>query len=167
VKIAVLVVSSKIASGGEPDTGRAVLEQAIKDLPARMSVYLCVPDDRAAIRTSLEQLCDEHSPDVVLTIGGTGVRPTDWTPEATRDVIDKEIPGIGEAMRQESFKKVRTAMLSRATAGIRGTVLVVNLPGSPRGARENLAVLAPILDHTIEKIGGKAPCPAIVSPKNP
>jgi molybdopterin adenylyltransferase len=156
VNVAVLVVSSKISSGREADAGRAGLEQAVKELPGRIVAYVCVPDDRAAIQSGLEQLCDEQGPDVVLTVGGTGVRPTDWTPEATREVIEKEIPGIGEAMRQESFKKMRTAMLSRGTAGIRGKALIVNLPGSPRGVKDNLAVLAPILDHTIEKISGRA-----------
>jgi molybdopterin adenylyltransferase len=153
--VAVLVVSSKIVSGREPDAGRAGLEQAVKELPGRIVGYVCVPDDRAAIRSGLEQLCDAQTPDVVLTVGGTGVRSTDWTPEATREVIEKEIPGIGEAMRQESLKKMRTAMLSRGTAGIRGKTLIVNLPGSPRGVKDNLAVLAPILDHTIEKISGR------------
>ena len=87
-------------------------------------------------------------------MGGTGVRPTDWAPEATRDVIDKEIPGIGEAMRIESLKKVRTAMLSRGTAGLMGRTLIVNVPGSPKGARENLSVLMPILEHTVDKVAG-------------
>jgi molybdenum cofactor synthesis domain-containing protein len=91
---------------------------------------------------------------LVLTVGGTGVRPTDWTPEATQDVLERAVPGIGEALRQESLKKVRTAMLSRGTAGIRGKTLIVNLPGSPKAARENFAVLLPILDHTIEKLRG-------------
>ena len=126
----------------------------VTGLPGKTVAYACVPDNRAAIREGLEKMC-EADPDVVLTIGGTGVRPTDWTPEATRDVIEKELPGIGEAMRQESLKKVRTAMLSRGTAGIRGKALIVNLPGSAGGAKENLAVILPILDHTIEKITGR------------
>ena len=155
VDVAVLVVSSKIASGREVDAGRPVLEQAVKELPGRIVAYVCVPDDRGAIRSGLEQLCDEGGPHLVLTVGGTGVRPTDWTPEATKEVIEREIPGIGEAMRQESLKRMRTAMLSRGTAGIRGKALIVNLPGSPRGVKDNLAVLAPILDHTIEKISGR------------
>ena len=111
-------------------------------------------DARDAIRNGLKRLCEEQAPDLILTVGGTGVRPTDWVPEATREVIEREIPGIGEAMRQESLKKMRTAMLSRGTAGIKGKALIVNLPGSPRGVKDNLAVLAPILDHTIEKISG-------------
>lgn len=153
LKVALLVISSKVVSGQETDTGREELERMVRELPGTVAAYACVPDDRTAIREQLLKLCDNGEPDVVLTIGGTGVRPSDWAPEATRDVIEKEIPGIGEAMRMESLKKVRTAMLSRGTAGIRGSTLIVNLPGSPRGAKENLAVILPILDHTVEKIG--------------
>lgn len=152
VTVALLVVSTKIASGAEADAVRSPLERMIGEVPGIVAAYRCVDDDRRRIAEELVRLCDECRPHVVLTVGGTGVRPTDWVPEATRDVIDKEIPGIGEAMRQESLKKVRTAMLSRGTAGIRGTTLIVNLPGSAKGARENLSVLAPILEHTVDKI---------------
>lgn len=153
MRVAILMISSKIVSGAEPDTGRAELERLVRELPGEVVAYEAVPDDRKAIRDRLVGLCEALHPDVVLTAGGTGVRPTDWAPEATQDVIEKEIPGIGEAMRQESLKKVRTAMLSRGTAGIRGTTLIVNLPGSPKGAKENLAVILPVLAHTVEKIG--------------
>ncbi len=152
VRVAILVVSSKIRSGTEPDQVRKELEPMLESLPAAIIAYEVVEDERGAIGGGLVRFCDDHMADVVLSIGGTGVRPTDWAPEATRDVIEKEIPGIGEVMRQESLKKVRTGMLSRGTAGIRGNTLIVNLPGSPRGARENLAVLLPILEHTVEKI---------------
>lgn len=152
LRVAIVVISSKICSGHEPDTARPELEQAVDKLPGLVVHYQVVPDDRKAIREAVIRVCDDPDPNVVLTVGGTGVRPTDWAPEATRDVIEKEIPGVGEAMRQESLKKVRTAMLSRGIAGIRGATLVVNLPGSPRGARENLAVVAPILEHTVDKI---------------
>ena len=152
LRIAILVISSKIVSGEEPDKGREVLEQMVAEVPGSVAAYEIVPDDRKAIRDRLVRLCEEHDSDLILTIGGTGVRPTDWVPEASRDVIEKEIPGIGEAMRQESLKKVRTAMLSRGTAGIRGATLIVNLPGSPKGARENLAVILPVLEHTVEKL---------------
>lgn len=152
VSVALLVISSKIASGVEPDRGRDALEQMIRELPGTVVTYDIVSDERKAITERLVKICEEQKPDVLLTVGGTGVRPTDWAPEATRDVVEKEIPGIGEAMRQESLKKVRTAMLSRGTAGIRGATLIVNLPGSPKGAKENLGVLLPILDHTVEKI---------------
>ena len=152
LRVGVLVISSKIASGVEPDEGRAVLEGMIRDLPGAMIGYDVVPDERKIITERLMTICDEQGPDVLLTVGGTGVRPTDWAPEATRDVVEKEIPGIGEAMRQESLKQVRTAMLSRGTAGIRRGTLIVNLPGSAKGAKENLGVLLPILDHAVEKI---------------
>jgi molybdenum cofactor synthesis domain-containing protein len=152
LRVAVLVISTKILSGSQPDEGREALEQMIRDLPGVVVGYEVVPDERMAIREWLLKLCAEEQPDVLLTVGGTGVRPSDWAPEATRDVVEKEIPGIGEAMRQESLKKVRTAMLSRGTAGIRSGTLIVNLPGSPKGAKENLGVLLPILDHAVEKI---------------
>jgi molybdenum cofactor synthesis domain-containing protein len=151
LQVAILVVSSKILAG-EPDTGREVLEQMVGDLPGKVLAYKVGPDDRTSIREHLVRLCDEYRPDVILTIGGTGVRPTDWAPEATRDVVDKEVPGIGEAMRQASLKKVLTAMLSRGTAGIRKDTLIINLPGSAKGAKENLAVILPVLEHTVEKI---------------
>lgn len=152
LRVVILVVSSKIVSGRQPDTGRHALEEMVERLPGTVIGYHLVADDRHAIRDQLLRVCDEQTPDVVLTVGGTGVRPTDWAPEATRDVVQKEIPGIGEAMRQDSLKKVRTAMLSRGTAGIRGATLIVNLPGSSNGAKENLAVLLPVLEHTVEKI---------------
>jgi molybdenum cofactor synthesis domain-containing protein len=152
LQVALLVISSKIVSGQEADTGRTALEQMVADLPAGVAAYEVVPDDRRVVAERLAAIADGKHVDAILTIGGTGVRPTDWAPEATRDVIEKEIPGIGEAMRQESVKKVKTAMLSRGTAGIRGGTLIVNLPGSPRGAKDNLGVILPILEHTVEKI---------------
>ena len=152
LRIALLVISNKIVSGEESDQGRNALEQMVSELPGTIAAYEIVPDDRKTIRDCLVRFCEQGIADVILTIGGTGVRLTDWAPEATRDIIEKEIPGIGEAMRQESLKKVRTAMLSRGTAGIRGATLIVNLPGSPKGARENLTVILPVLDHTVEKI---------------
>jgi molybdenum cofactor synthesis domain-containing protein len=154
-RVAILVVSSKIAGGQEEDQGKAALAQLVESIPASLIAYEVAPDERPAIRERLVSLCDGGTADVVLTVGGTGVRPTDVVPEVTREVVEKEIPGIGEAMRQESLKKVQTAMLSRGTAGIRGRTLIVNLPGSPRGARENLNVVLPVLEHTIEKIQGR------------
>jgi molybdopterin adenylyltransferase len=154
-RIAILVVSSKIAGGQEEDQGKAALAQLVESIPASLIAYEVAPDERRAIRERLVSLCDNDAIDVVLTVGGTGVRPTDVVPEVTREIVEKEIPGIGEAMRQESLKKVQTAMLSRGTAGIRGRTLIVNLPGSPRGARENLNVVLPVLEHTIDKIQGR------------
>ncbi len=152
IRAAVLVVSSKIAGGQEEDKGKAALAQMVESIPASLASYQVVPDERKEIRERLQALCDGGAVDVILTVGGTGVRPTDVVPEVTREVVEKEIPGIGEAMRQESLKKVQTAMLSRGTAGICEETLIINLPGSPRGARENLSVVLPVLEHTIEKI---------------
>jgi molybdopterin adenylyltransferase len=152
LRVSVLVISSKIVSGIEPDTIRPIVDKMLEDCGGSLAAYLTVPDDRKTIRDQLIRCCDDPTSDLVLTLGGTGVRPTDWAPEATRDVVEREIPGIGEAMRQESLKKVRTAMLSRGIAGIRGTTLIVNLPGNPKGARENFGVIVPVLDHTVEKL---------------
>ena len=155
IRVAILVVSSKIAGGQEEDQGKAALAQLVESIPASLASYGVVSDERQAIRERLVSLCESEAFDVVLTVGGTGVRPTDVVPEVTREVVEKEIPGIGEAMRQESLKKVQTAMLSRGTAGIYEDTLIINLPGSPRGARENLNVVLPVLEHTIDKIQGR------------
>lgn len=155
LQIAILVVSSKISTGVKEDTGRLKLEEMVRSIPGTVQAYQVVQDDQVEIRETLRLMCDQHEPDILFTVGGTGIRPTDWAPEATRDVIEKEIPGIGEAMRQESLKKVKTAMLSRGTAGIRGQTLIVNLPGSSKGAEENLITILPILEHMVEKISGK------------
>ncbi|MEX5214382.1 MAG: MogA/MoaB family molybdenum cofactor biosynthesis protein [Nitrospiraceae bacterium] len=152
LQVAVIVISSKIVSGSEEDTGRVALEQMVAEIPGRVNSYDIVADDRRTVAERLAAVADAGGTDLILTIGGTGVRPTDWAPEATRDVVEKEVPGIGEAMRQESVKKVKTAMLSRGTAGIRGSTLIVNLPGSSRGAKDNLGVILPILEHAVGKI---------------
>ncbi len=151
IRAAIVVVSSKILSGEVSDKGREGFEQYLADNEIQIVAYEIVPDDRKEIRECLLSVCTTVAPQVILTLGGTGVRPNDWAPEATRDVIEKEIPGIAEVMRAESLKKVKTAMLSRGTAGILGSTIIVNLPGSPKGAKENLATFLPILDHTVEK----------------
>ena len=155
IRAAVLVVSSKIAGGLEEDKGKAELVRLVESIPASLAFYQVVSDEREAVRRGLMGLCESEGVDVVLTVGGTGVRPTDVVPEVTRELVEQEIPGIGEAMRQESLKKVQTAMLSRGTAGVFEEVLIINLPGSPRGARENLSVVLPVLEHTVDKIQGR------------
>ena len=154
IRVAALVVSSKILSGKKADTGKETLKETLTNHQMALLSYDIVSDDRQAIREQLSGLCQNPAPEVILTVGGTGVRPADWTPEATRDVIEKEIPGIGEAMRAESLKKVKTAMLSRGTAGIRERTLIINLPGSPKGMKDNLQVVLPLVEHMVEKISG-------------
>jgi len=156
IQVAVLAISNKILSGQKPDKNRKSLEDILTNHQLTLLSYEVVADDRQAISHRLATLCQKPAPHIVLTLGGTGVRPTDWAPEATRDVIEKEIPGIGEAMRAESLKKVGTAMLARGTAGIKGTTLIINLPGSVKGAQENLEVVLPLLEHMVVKIGGVA-----------
>jgi molybdopterin adenylyltransferase len=155
IRAAILVVSTKIAAGEQEDRGKVPLSALVESIPGTLVSYEVVPDVEATIRQRLLALSDGGDADLVLTVGGTGVRPTDVVPEVTRAVADKEIPGMSEAMRLESLKKMQTAMLSRGTAAIRGTTLIVNLPGSPRGAKENFGVVLPVLEHTIDKIQGR------------
>jgi molybdopterin adenylyltransferase len=112
------------------------------------------PDEESEIRKILVTWADEDRADLILTTGGTGLSPRDVTPEATMSVINREIPGMAEAMRGASMKKTPHAMLSRAVAGVRGRTLIVNLPGSPKGAKENLEAVMPALEHAIAKIQG-------------
>jgi len=112
------------------------------------------PDDESEIRKILTTWADENGADLILTTGGTGLSPRDVTPEAALSVIDRVIPGMAEAMRAASMKKTPHAMLSRAIAGVRGRTLIINLPGSPKGAKENLEAVMPALEHAIAKIQG-------------
>ncbi|MDP2267566.1 MAG: MogA/MoaB family molybdenum cofactor biosynthesis protein, partial [Deltaproteobacteria bacterium] len=113
-----------------------------------------IPDEAELIRQALVEYADNKRLDLIITTGGTGVSPRDVTPDATLQVIDKQVPGMAEAMRRESAAITPHAMISRAVAGIRGRSLIINLPGSPRGVRENLAVILPALRHAVEKIKG-------------
>jgi molybdopterin adenylyltransferase len=117
-----------------------------------MKHYAILPDDKDLIKERLLRYTGKV--DLILTTGGTGLSPRDVTPDATREVIEREIPGIAETMRSEGLKKTRYSMLSRAVAGVRDQTLIINLPGSPRAVQENLAVIMDILPHAIEKIKG-------------
>ena len=147
------MISTKVHSGQEPDICRKTLEDTLTNYQMTLLSYEVLPDERETIVQHLQALCQAEASPVILTLGGTGVRPTDWVPEATREVIDKEIPGIAEAMRAESLKKVRTAMLSRGIAGIKENTVIINLPGSAKGVKENCDVVLPLLDHIVQKIG--------------
>jgi molybdenum cofactor synthesis domain-containing protein len=123
-------------------------------VPARVDAYDVIADEEEIIAEKLKDYADRKRLDLILTTGGTGLSPRDVTPEATRRVLEKEIPGIAEAMRAEGIKITPLAMLSRAAAGIRGCSLIINLPGSPRAVRENLTVILPVLKHALEKVQG-------------
>ena len=155
IRAAVLTVSDRSFRGERPDASGPAVAEMLRTLPAEIAQQVVVPDEIPFIRRALLHFSDAQGYDLVVTTGGTGVDPRDVTPEATEGILDREVPGMAEAMRADSQARVPTAMLSRAVAGIRGKTLIVNLPGSPGGARENLAVLLPVLSHAIGKIRGE------------
>jgi molybdenum cofactor synthesis domain-containing protein len=151
MKIGILTLSDRSARGERPDTsGPAIREFVTAQLGAEVGAEAVLPDDFAAIRDTLREWCDQRGLDIIFTTGGTGFAPRDVTPEATRAVIEREAPGLAEAMRAASLAVTRHAMLSRAVCGIRGRTLIINLPGSPKGVKENLTTLAPVLPHAVE-----------------
>ncbi len=147
-------MSDKGSRGEREDLSGKEIERMVMELPGEVRAYEVIPDEVPVIKEKLIEFSDALGLDIVLTTGGTGVTPRDVTPEATKAVIERELPGMSEAMRAESLKKTPHAMVSRAVCGIRKTTLIINLPGSPRAVRENLAVVLPALRHTVEKIHG-------------
>jgi molybdopterin adenylyltransferase len=154
IHVAVVTISDSCSRGQRDDvSGRTIEEMLPRDrfVASERSV---VPDDRHAIAGELAKLADRGDVDLILTTGGTGFGPRDITPEATASVCERMVPGLGERMRAEGFKKTPNAVLSRAVAGIRRSTLVVNLPGSPRAVRECLDVILDILPHAVEMLHG-------------
>ncbi|HET6401127.1 MAG TPA: bifunctional molybdenum cofactor biosynthesis protein MoaC/MoaB [Candidatus Kapabacteria bacterium] len=154
LRAAVLVLSDSVASGSNIDTSGKAIEERIEREGIETAEYCVLPDDADLIAEKLRYFADTMQLDLVLTTGGTGISPTDNTPEAMERILDSEIPGIAEAIR--SYGQVRTpfAMLSRAMAGIRGKTIIVNLPGSERGAIESLTAILPALHHACKMIQG-------------
>ncbi|MBU1487074.1 molybdopterin adenylyltransferase [bacterium] len=155
IKVGILTVSDKGFRGEREDRSAKAVEEAISSLSPQETIYKIVPDEKEEISRQIIRLADEEGCRLVLTTGGTGLAPRDVTPEATKGVIDKEVPGLAEIMRRESFKITPHAALSRAVAGIRGKSLVVNLPGSPKAVKECLGVILPALPHALELIKGE------------
>jgi molybdenum cofactor synthesis domain-containing protein len=148
----VIVASNRAAAGVYADTSGPRLVTGLRELGCEVGDPVVVPDGEPV--ADALRLAVADGVDVVLTSGGTGVTPTDRTPEATRGLLDFEIPGIAEAIRAHSRDKVPTAVLSRGLAGVAGRTLIVNLPGSTGGAKDGLAVLGPLLRHTVDQIHG-------------
>jgi len=154
IRAAIITLSDKGSKGEREDESGLIIREMIMNIGAVIDHYEVLPDEKPGIVEVLSRLSDSGTIDLILTTGGTGVAPRDVTPEATLEVIERDLPGMAEAMRAESLKKTPHAMISRAIAGIRKRTLIVNLPGSPRAVRENLAVILPALPHAIEKING-------------
>ena len=150
IRIGILTVSDRASRNERPDLSGQSLIAKVAEKDWQTINYQVIPDDYERIKSLLVSWCDSELLDVILTTGGTGFSPRDVTPEATQAVIQRQAPGVAEAMRQASMSVTPHAMLSRAVAGIRRHTLIINLPGSPKAAVENFSVVAPVLPHAIE-----------------
>jgi len=153
--VGVLTVSDKGSRGERYDESGRVVAELVAPIGGEVTEYAVVPDELEAIAGKLRHWADDLHLDVILTTGGTGFAPRDITPEATLSVVERQAPGLTEAMRATGGQQNARAMLSRAAAGIRGRTIMVNLPGSPRGVRESLTVLLPALPHAVEILTGR------------
>ena len=153
MKFGIICVSDRCYKGEcEDQSGKAIAE-CVKDLSTE-NEYRLVPDEKEMISNAIVELCDSFNADVVFTTGGTGFAPRDITPEVTLSVIEKQVPGISEAIRAKSLEITNRAMLSRAVSGIRGKTLIINRPGSPKAVREIIEVVIPVLGHAVETLSG-------------
>ena len=153
-KVALIVLSDRAAAGERADECIPLMKERLEPVYSIVR-ELVMPDDAAALQAEIIDLADSAIADLVLTSGGTGLSPRDRTPQATGAVIDYEVPGIAEAIRASSILKTKSAMLSRALAGVRGQTLVINLPGSPRAVAESLDVVLPVLPHALELLAAR------------
>ncbi len=155
IAVGIITVSDKASIGEREDLGGPAVREVMLAAGAAVGVAVIVPDEVDQIAAQIRQMADERRLDLVLTTGGTGLARRDVTPQATLTCLDYEVPGIAEAMRAESLKKTPAAMTSRALAGVRGSTLVINLPGSPKAVRECLEVILPALPHAVQLLRGE------------
>lgn len=152
ITVAILTLSDKGSRGEREDLSGPAIQEMIGRIDGRVEYAEVLPDEKGLIKEKLIEYSNKV--DLILTTGGTGPAPRDVTPDATLEVIDREVPGLAEVMRMEGLKKTKRAVLSRAVAGIRGSSLIINLPGSPKAVRENLEVILDVIPHAVEKIKG-------------
>ncbi len=155
IHLGILTVSDKGSAGERQDTSGAAIRKLLSSLEIAVERYAIVPDELDEIAAVLREWADEDKLDLIFTTGGTGFDPRDVTPEATLAAVDRLTPGLAEAMRLEGLKHTPNAMLSRATAGLRGKTIIINLPGSERAVRESLACLVPVLEHAVRTARGR------------
>lgn len=155
IKVGILTISDKGARGEREDQSGKLIEEIVKKIEGEVKYYQIIPDEKDIIQDELIKAVDGLHLDLILTTGGTGLGKRDVTPEATLAVIEKEVPGISEIIRSESFKQTNRAILSRGVAGIRKESLIINLPGSPKGVKESLEIILDALPHGIEIIKGQ------------
>jgi molybdopterin adenylyltransferase len=155
IRAAVVTISDKGYTGQREDVSGPVLADLVRQMGAEVVRQAVLPDERDEIVGLLVTLADEMALDLVITTGGTGVTPRDVTPEATKAVIEREIPGLAEVLRFEGYRQTPLAVISRGVAGIRGKTLIVNLPGNPQAVREGMETLTPILPHAVQMIHGE------------
>ena len=154
MRVAVLTISDSVAKGEREDLSGPAVVAFCRGLGWEITSSLRLPDDAAAIRDHLRELADSGRVDLIVTAGGTGIGPRDNTPEATQGIADRLVPGIAEEMRRKGLEKTPTAVLSRAMAAVRHRTLIVNLPGSPKGAVESLEAIAHVLPHAVHVLHG-------------
>lgn len=159
MRVAILTVSDSAARGEQADLSGPLLRELVGQAEGEVVRAEVVPDGQEAIAAWLRAACDEGNVDLALTSGGTGLAPRDVTPEATKSVLEREAPGIAEALRAAGLAKTPRAMLSRGVAGTRGRTLIVNLSGSPKAVREQWEALAPVLAHAIDTVRGQGSHP--------
>lgn len=155
IRAVVITVSDACSRGERQDTSGAVLVQLLTDVGAKIVERKILSDDLEPLAQTLREFADRDDINLIITTGGTGLGPRDNTPEATQRVIERDVPGIAEAIRAESLKSTPMAMISRGVCGVRSSTLIINLPGSPKAVKETFAVIAPVLSHALDLLAGK------------